>query len=290
MYSLKVSARRIREFLLLPEAASLPVNDGPDEESATSKNSNGNGEIAEQAELPAVSSSKNVTLGKSLGLIGSKVNSSARNIPDLNESSDSVFLALENIEEDEEEEQSNELEQKETVLSHGDNRLVADEEQPDSVVCLENASFSWNEQRGIEQVDEEAALMDDLSIGLKNISLQIPRDKLTVFVGPTGSGKSSLICALLGEMAQVENTKSKNNMKWASHTKIAYAAQKPWILNATIRENIIFGKQFKPRRFRRVVQACALEPDLQILPETDLTEIGNKGINLSGGQKQRIAM
>jgi ABC-type bacteriocin/lantibiotic exporter with double-glycine peptidase domain len=71
---------------------------------------------------------------------------------------------------------------------------------------------------------------------------------------------------------------------------IAYAAQKPWLLNATLRENILFGQPFRPHQYGRVIAACSLQPDIDILPGKDLTEIGEKGINLSGGQKQRISV
>nr|CAD7459033.1 unnamed protein product [Timema tahoe] len=75
-----------------------------------------------------------------------------------------------------------------------------------------------------------------------------------------------------------------------SDTTVAYAAQKPWLLNATLRDNILFGQAYRPRRYKRVIGACALQPDIDILPGKDLTEIGEKGINMSGGQKQRIAV
>jgi ABC-type bacteriocin/lantibiotic exporters, contain an N-terminal double-glycine peptidase domain len=71
---------------------------------------------------------------------------------------------------------------------------------------------------------------------------------------------------------------------------IGYASQKPWLLNATLRENILFGQPFRPRRYGRIIEACSLQPDIDILPGKDLTEIGEKGINLSGGQKQRVAV
>lgn len=71
---------------------------------------------------------------------------------------------------------------------------------------------------------------------------------------------------------------------------IGYASQKPWLLNATLRENILFGQPFRPRRYEQIIEACSLQPDIDILPGKDLTEIGEKGINLSGGQKQRIAI
>jgi ABC-type multidrug transport system fused ATPase/permease subunit len=75
-----------------------------------------------------------------------------------------------------------------------------------------------------------------------------------------------------------------------SGSVIGYAAQKPWLLNATLRENILFGQPFRPRRYGQIIEACSLQPDIDILPGKDLTEIGEKGINLSGGQKQRVAV
>ncbi|KER18213.1 hypothetical protein T265_16217, partial [Opisthorchis viverrini] len=69
---------------------------------------------------------------------------------------------------------------------------------------------------------------------------------------------------------------------------VAYVPQQPWIFNATLRDNILFHKPYNPVRYAKVIQACSLVPDLEILPNGDLTEIGDKGINLSGGQKQRV--
>lgn len=75
-----------------------------------------------------------------------------------------------------------------------------------------------------------------------------------------------------------------------SDCSVAYASQKPWLLNATLRDNILFGQPYNARRYSRVVAACALQPDIAILPAGDLTHIGEKGIALSGGQRQRIAI
>ncbi len=71
---------------------------------------------------------------------------------------------------------------------------------------------------------------------------------------------------------------------------IAYVAQQAWIQNATVRDNILFGKRYEPMKYKKVIHACALKPDLDMLPARDKTEIGEKGINLSGGQKQRISL
>jgi len=72
--------------------------------------------------------------------------------------------------------------------------------------------------------------------------------------------------------------------------KIAYVARQPWLQNATLRDNILFGSAYRSRRYRNVLHACALQPDVDILPGRDLTRIGERGINLSGGQKQRVTI
>ncbi|KAI0230542.1 Multidrug resistance-associated protein 1 [Lamellibrachia satsuma] len=119
---------------------------------------------------------------------------------------------------------------------------------------------------------------------LTNINLQVEDGCLIAVVGVVGSGKSSLLSAILGEM----NTLGGETVVKGS---VAYAAQQAWIQNATLKENITFGKPLKDScRYREVLEACALLPDLEILPAGDDTEIGEKGINLSGGQKQRVSL
>uniref|UniRef100_A0A672I6Q9 ATP-binding cassette, sub-family C (CFTR/MRP), member 2 n=1 Tax=Salarias fasciatus TaxID=181472 RepID=A0A672I6Q9_SALFA len=118
---------------------------------------------------------------------------------------------------------------------------------------------------------------------LKNVSLEIKPGQLVAVVGAVGSGKSSLISALLGEM---HSTKGFINIQGS----IAYVPQQAWIQNATLKDNVLFGSPNDERRFKEVIKACALEPDLELLPGGALTEIGEKGINLSGGQKQRVSL
>ncbi|KAJ3610666.1 hypothetical protein NHX12_022758, partial [Muraenolepis orangiensis] len=118
---------------------------------------------------------------------------------------------------------------------------------------------------------------------LKNISLDVGRGKLVAVVGAVGSGKSSLISALLGEMHSVQGFVNLQG-------SVAYVPQQAWIQNATLRDNILFGSPHDSIRFQSVLDACALGPDLELLPGADLTEIGEKGINLSGGQKQRVSL
>ncbi|XP_030838922.1 ATP-binding cassette sub-family C member 9 isoform X2 [Strongylocentrotus purpuratus] len=121
---------------------------------------------------------------------------------------------------------------------------------------------------------------------LSDIQLELPAGQLTMIVGQVGSGKSSLLSAILGEMSTLHG-----EVRWNRElSTIAYAAQKAWLINASLKENIIFGNQFLPDRYEKVIKACCLQPDIDILPAGDKTEIGEKGINLSGGQKQRVSV
>ncbi|CAG8496995.1 12244_t:CDS:2 [Dentiscutata heterogama] len=116
---------------------------------------------------------------------------------------------------------------------------------------------------------------------LRNVNVLIPRGKLIAVIGSVGSGKSSLLSALVGEMKRI-----KGEVVFGGN--VGYCPQSAWIQNATLRDNIIFGLPFDEEKYRQVVKDCCLEPDLKVLPAGDMTEIGEKGINLSGGQKQRV--
>uniref|UniRef100_A0A8B9K063 ABC-type glutathione-S-conjugate transporter n=1 Tax=Astyanax mexicanus TaxID=7994 RepID=A0A8B9K063_ASTMX len=125
------------------------------------------------------------------------------------------------------------------------------------------------------------AVQRDLSYSA--VSLQVSPGALVAVVGAVGSGKSSLVSALLGEMHSLSGSV---NIKG----DVAYVPQQAWVQNATLRDNVLFGSDPDERRFCRVLEACALEPDLDLLPAGVQTEIGEKGINLSGGQKQRVSL
>ncbi|KAI0793789.1 P-loop containing nucleoside triphosphate hydrolase protein [Fomes fomentarius] len=115
------------------------------------------------------------------------------------------------------------------------------------------------------------------------------RGKLNLIVGPTGAGKTSLLMALLGEMHYVPSgPDSFVNLPRAAG--VAYAAQESWVLNDTIRNNIVFGSPFDEVRYKQVLEQCALKRDLELFDAGDQTEVGEKGITLSGGQKARITL
>ncbi|XP_039392196.1 ATP-binding cassette sub-family C member 8 isoform X2 [Mauremys reevesii] len=156
-------------------------------------------------------------------------------------------------------------------------------EGDDFCVKITNGFFTWTSEG---------------SATLSNIDIRIPQGQLTMIVGQVGCGKSSLLLATLGEMQ-----KTSGNVFWNSPEKetavdtevrkrgsVAYASQKPWLLNATVEENIIFESPFNKQRYKAVIDACSLQPDIDILPHGDQTQIGERGINLSGGQRQRISV
>ncbi|XP_071353064.1 ATP-binding cassette sub-family C member 5 isoform X3 [Trachinotus anak] len=115
------------------------------------------------------------------------------------------------------------------------------------------------------------------------INLSVLQGKLLGVCGSVGSGKTSLMSAILGQMTVLEGSVAVKG-------RLAYVAQQAWILNATLRDNILFGQQYQDDRYQSVLSACCLRPDLTLLPNADLTEIGERGANLSGGQRQRISL
>ncbi|KAL9430732.1 hypothetical protein AB3S75_026014 [Citrus x aurantiifolia] len=136
-------------------------------------------------------------------------------------------------------------------------------------VDVRDGVFSWDDENG-----EEC---------LKNINLEIKKGDLTAIVGTVGSGKSSLLASILGEMHKISG-----KVKVCGTT--AYVAQTSWIQNGTIEENILFGLPMNREKYGEVVRVCCLEKDLEMMEYGDQTEIGERGINLSGGQKQRIQL
>ena len=202
---------------------------------------------------------------------------------------------------------------------------------------VNKGSFLWTEANSCKDDDEEAkgvtnpaAVTDAVilpekdgndvvletscanSFKLDRINITVNEGELCAVIGKVGSGKSSLLSAILGEMEMVEGTVSLRE------AKLALVEQNPWImsryciilregsprnwnlltvclrvecqLDATLRENIIFGLPFDKERYEKVIEACALHQDIAVLRGGDLVEIGEHGINISGGQKARVSL
>ncbi|KAG6908490.1 hypothetical protein DXG01_004424 [Tephrocybe rancida] len=197
---------------------------------------------------------------------------------------------------------------------------------------IENGSFKWNEV-GVLKADSEGAdkakdgktrsaaitvggetqgllgegMSDaplpeadmDHRFELRDINVRFPEGELSVITGPTASGKTALLMALLGEMTLLPSTPpgklimTKSPSKLDAHSQtysFSYAAQVPWLRHQTIRDNILFGGPFDSARYDAVLDACALRTDLDVLEDGDLTEIGARGVSPSGGQKARVAL
>ncbi|XP_051169795.1 ATP-binding cassette sub-family C member 5-like isoform X2 [Leptopilina boulardi] len=118
---------------------------------------------------------------------------------------------------------------------------------------------------------------------LSDITFEAGKSQLIGICGHVGSGKSSLLLASLGQLRMISGQAMRNG-------SCAYVGQQAWIINATFKENVIFGEAFDPKRYYRALSICSLKDDINMLPSGDETEIGERGVNLSGGQKQRLAL
>ncbi|KND91987.1 ATP-dependent bile acid permease [Tolypocladium ophioglossoides CBS 100239] len=160
-------------------------------------------------------------------------------------------------------------------------------------IGFRDATLIWGGRDSVADDGSRAFRLLDMDVDFKI-------GKLNIIAGPTGSGKTSMLMGLLGEMTLVEGKvycpggRSREEVRPDPETgladTIAYVAQAAWLVNANIRDNILFATPYDDQRYRDVIVACALERDLEILDHGDETLVGEKGITLSGGQKQRISL
>ena len=160
-----------------------------------------------------------------------------------------------------------------------------------TAIGFQRATFTWAGRGG--QAAKDTFKMIDLNVDFKV-------GKLNIVAGPTGSGKTSLLMALLGEMTLLEGSvclpsgrhreELSVNPETGLTESVAYCAQQAWLINDSIKQNILFASLYDEERYQSVLDACALRRDLEILNEGDATLVGEKGISLSGGQKQRISL
>ena len=159
--------------------------------------------------------------------------------------------------------------------------FLAQELQPDAVlrsnpaahgeksVWIRDGTFAWSEYQGKNV--------------LHDLDFTVRRDELSCIVGRVGAGKSSMLQTILGDLYKI---KGEVVVKGTS----AYVAQSPWVMNASVRENIVFGHRWDPAFYERATKACALAEDFAIFPDGDQTQVGERGISLSGGQKARLSL
>lgn len=160
--------------------------------------------------------------------------------------------------------------------------FLAEELQPDAVtieeaptqdgeetVCVKNGAFTWDRYEGRNV--------------LENINFTAHKGELTCILGRVGAGKSSMLQALLGDLYKTQG-------EVIIRGKVAYVAQQSWIMNANVKENIVFGHKWDPEFYQLTLEACALLDDMKALPDGDLTQVGERGISLSGGQKARLTL
>ncbi|OEL13321.1 ABC transporter C family member 8 [Dichanthelium oligosanthes] len=144
-------------------------------------------------------------------------------------------------------------------------RVLSD--NSDIRVQVQDGNFSWN--------------ASGANLSLRNVNLSISRGEKVAVCGPVGSGKSSLLYALLVEIPRISGS---------VFGSVAYVSQNSWIQSGTVRDNILFGKPFNKELYEKAIKSCALDKDIENFDHGDLTEIGQRGLNMSGGQKQRIQL
>ena len=214
----------------------------------------------------------------------------------------------ENIKEIEKENNSNQndnLRHKESFSSSSDTEgdLETEIELQDLSLNNNHKKNKENKDKLLKKENKEKVLMNGIGINteikkeeipdietiklLSEISLKIEKGDLIGIIGPIGAGKTSLLNAILNNL-DVLNNPSKKKIK--INGSIAYIPQKAWILNDTVKNNIIFKRAFNEEKYKEVVNKCQLEPDFELFKSGDMTQISDKGSNLSGGQKTRITI
>lgn len=174
---------------------------------------------------------------------------------------------------------------------------------PGDAITFDNATVGWPKKEDPDQQGTPA--QTESRSMLRDVSLRFPEGQLSIIAGKTGSGKSLLLAAILGEVRLFSGTirvpeppaeQGIDEVKpiapgdWLIPSLTAFVSQTPWVETGTVRENITFGLPFVESRYQKVLQACSLEKDVELLADGDETEVGPKGVTLSGGQRWRVAL
>jgi ABC-type multidrug transport system fused ATPase/permease subunit len=175
-------------------------------------------------------------------------------------------------------------------------------------ISFQSATVGWKKPSEVEQTSTESE--EEASFILKDLNAQFPNGELSLISGSTGSGKTLMLLSLLGETVLIDGRVACPRVPvsdtitseigqasadisaddWILERSLAYVSQTPWLQNASIRNNVLFGLPYIESRYKDTLTACALDKDLSIFEDGDSTEIGEKGITLSGGQKARVAL
>ncbi|VDK17784.1 unnamed protein product [Anisakis simplex] len=169
-------------------------------------------------------------------------------------------------------------------------------QDPSVAIEFKNASFAWDDKDDKDQSSQSQSEATERSpvvegeqtntcstFALESIDLTVKKKELVGVCGPVGSGKTALLNAIVGHMAQKEGSMSVSG-------SVAYVSQTPWIQNLTVQGNVLFGSPMNTSRYYRSITACELSKDLESMKAADQTEIGERGVTLSGGQKARVAL
>lgn len=186
-----------------------------------------------------------------------------------------------------------------------DSPTEEDIQTKDITLGLYDATVGWAKP----SYSDDATQEQNTGFTLKDLNIEFPNNELSLIAGATGSGKTLLMLSLLGEAVTIKgivkcprqpivdtvssdfNLSADIDLKdWILPYAVSYVSQTAWLQNASIRDNILFGLPYVESRYRDTLYACALNKDLEILEDGDMTEIGEKGITLSGGQKARVSL
>ncbi|KAL3231715.1 hypothetical protein RNJ44_00250 [Nakaseomyces bracarensis] len=192
------------------------------------------------------------------------------------------------------------------LLEELDNSFIERSEAPEDdttmIVRINNATFLWKSPEKIQNEDDEHGdsntageleqRVESTQLALKSINnFDVPKGSLICIVGRVGSGKSTFLKSILGQLPCISGDQGYISPSFQINaTSIAYCPQEAWIMNATVKENILFGHKYDEDFYNATVKACQLEPDIKVLPDGDDTMVGEKGIVLSGGQKTRLSL
>ncbi|GMG55570.1 unnamed protein product [Ambrosiozyma monospora] len=179
--------------------------------------------------------------------------------------------------------------------------IARNQQEKEVAINIRDSTFEWdNFSAGDEEADDDSyeQKLDDYNVGnaddetlimkrafpgLQEVDLTVEKGEFVVITGAIGTGKSSLLEAIAGSMKQIDGPKPEINGSFV-------LCGSPWVQNATVRENILFGCSYDEEKYDTIVEACSLAKDFSLLSGGDLTEVGERGITLSGGQKARISL